>query len=391
MGRARAALVAAVLALGAAVCGAPESATAQTAPTPTVASSNNTRTARGATTLAEYRGRVGAAVASLEALADEYARVRESEKEEVWSKEDFNSDFIAEVPKKKADTVVRVRVLLRPREKVARGGGGFDEVDNRWVHEALGSLESENDAGKLGAGFRALAGRLRALEARLLELEAAARADFDRDAERGRLNSILRRPEFDRQALKQPSALERLIEELREWLSGLFPRGARVTPGGSPRVSRWTLVLVGLLCLAVLAYVARLAWLRRGKGRKTLGLKREARVVLGERLEADQTASDLLDEAERLARAGELRGAIRKAYVALLCELGDRGVVRLAQHKTNRDYLDAVRRAARPSLYTELLPLTNAFELHWYGLRPASDADWQSFKTGCRTVLDSRQ
>ncbi len=109
--------------------------------------------------------------------------------------------------------------------------------------------------------------------------------------------------------------------------------------------------------------------------------------MLGERLEADQTAADLLDEAERLARAGELRGAIRKAYVALLCELGDRGVVRLAQHKTNRDYLDAVRRAARPRLYTEMLPLTSDFELHWYGLRAASDADWESFKTRCRKAL----
>ena len=39
----------------------------------------------------------------------------------------------------------------------------------------------------------------------------------------------------------------------------------------------------------------------------------------------------------------------------------------------------------------QLLPLTNAFELHWYGLRPATDADWQGFKTRCRTVLDSGQ
>ena len=177
-----------------------------------------------------------------------------------------------------------------------------------------------------------------------------------------------------------------MIEEFLEWLSGLFPRGARLSPGASPRVSKLTLWLVGALCLAVLAYLARRLWLRRGAGRrKSPGLG--ARVVLGERLEADQTASDLLDEAERLARAGELRGAIRKAYVALLCELGDRGVIHLAQHKTNRDYLDAVRRAARPRLYTELLPLTSDFELHWYGLRPASDADWQSFKTRCRTVL----
>ncbi|MBV8858879.1 MAG: DUF4129 domain-containing protein [Acidobacteria bacterium] len=351
------------------------------------ASAQPSRGARGVATLADYRGRVGAAVAPLEELAEAYARVRQSEKYEVWSKEGFNSDFIVELPKRKQETLARVGKLLPARERV-EGLGGAGEVDNGWVQEALAGLESEKDSEALAAGLRALAGRLRALEARLGELDASAREGLDRDAERGRLNSILRRPEFDRQAPKQQSALERMIEDFAEWWSGLFPRRARVAPGGSPRVSMLMLGLVGGLCLAVLAYVGRRLWLRRGAGWGPRGLKRGARVVLGERVEADQTAADLLDEAERLARAGELRGAIRKAYVALLCELGDRGVVRLAQHKTNRDYLDAVRRAARPALYTELLPLTNAFELHWYGLRPATDADWQGFKTRCRTVLD---
>jgi hypothetical protein len=360
--------------------------TPQTSSTRAASAQHSPEHARGAATLAEYRGRVGEAVAALEALASAYDAVRNSEKYEVWSKEGFNSDFVLELPKKQEETFARVRGLLPPREKVGAG-----EVDNAWVHEVLDGLKSERNYEKAAASARALAGRLRALEARLREADAAAPAGVDRDAERGRLNSILRRPEFDRQAPRQQGALERMIEDFLEWLSSLFPKGARMSPGGSPRVSQWTLALVGVLCLAVLAYVARRLWLRRGAGAKSLGLKRGARVVLGERLEADQTASDLLDEAERLARAGEPRGAIRKAYVALLCELGDRGVVRLAQHKTNRDYLDAVRRAARPRLYTEMLPLTNAFELHWYGLRAASDADWQSFKTRCRAVLDGGQ
>lgn len=335
------------------------------------APSNNpgpARRAQRAATLADYRGRLRRAFELAEQLALVHEGV-EVEGLEVGPEE--------------------VGGLLPAGERV-EWGGRFVEVDNSWVHEALKALDSEEEDGKVAAGLRALAGRLRSLEARLGEAEAAARAESDRDAERGRLNSILRRPEFERQAPKQQGALERMVEDFLEWLSGLFPRRTRVSPGGSPRVSRLTLVLVGGLCLAVLAYVGRRLWLRRGPG-KSPRPKREARVVLGERLEADQTASDLLDEAERLARAGELRGAMRKAYVALLCELGDRGVVRLAQHKTNRDYLDAVRRAARPGLYTELLPLTNAFDLHWYGLRPASDADWQSFKTRCRAVLDGGQ
>lgn len=357
-------------------------------PAPARNSPERARGARAAAALDEYRGRVGAAVAPLEGLASGYDVVRKSEKYEVWSKEGFNSNFIDELPKRRDETFARVRELLPPRERVARDSGGFMEVDNTWVREALGSLESEKNYDKVAAGLRALAGRLRALEARLGESDAVAQAQLDRDAERGRLNSILRRPEFDRQAPKQPGVLGRLVEEFVNWLREVFEwlfKDMRASPGGSPRVSKLTLVLVGALCLAVLAYVARRLWLGRGAKRKSPA--RETRVVLGERLEADQTASDLLEEAERLARTGELRGAIRKAYVALLCELGDRGVVRLAQHKTNRDYLDAVRRAARPRLYTEMLPLTSDFELHWYGLRAASDADWESFRTRCRAML----
>lgn len=344
------------------------------------------RGAQRAATLAEYRARVGQAVAPLEELASEFERVRASAKEEVWSQKGFSADFIDELPRKKEETLARVRALLPPREKVERGVGvAAVEVDNGWVHAALDALASETNYEEGASGLRALAGRLRALEAQLRGSDAAAASD--RDAERGRLNSILQRPEFAREGRKQQGALERLVEDFLKWLLGILPRGGKLSPGGSPRVSQWTLVVVVGLCLLLLAYVARRVWRRRGRGRRALGLGRGPRVVLGERLEADRTAKDLLDEAEGLARAGELRGAIRKAYVALLCELGDRGVVRLAQHKTNRDYLDAVRRAAPPRLYTEMLPLTNAFELHWYGLRPASDADWQSFRTRCREVV----
>ncbi len=349
-----------------------QSASAQPATAQATPSLNNPRPPRAAT-LADYRGRVRRASAVVEELALVYTGEVDSEPQEAAEGE----------PDEVAD-------LLPPRERV-EWGGRFVEVDNRWVHEALEkTVEGEEDE-KIAAGLRALAGRLRALEVRLGELDALAPSDVDRDAERGRLNSILRRPEFNRQAPQQQSALERMIEDFLEWFISLFPKVAPVAPGASPLVSTATLVTVIVLCLLVVVYVVRLVWLRRGAGVKSLGLRRGARVVLGERIEVDQSASDLLDEAERLARAGEPRGAIRKAYVALLCELGDRGVVRLEQHKTNRDYLDAVRRAARPRLYTEMLPLTSDFELHWYGLRAASDADWESFKTRCRKVLDSRQ
>ena len=98
---------------------------------------------------------------------------------------------------------------------------------------------------------------------------------------------------------------------------------------------------------------------------------------------------DLLEQAELLARSGDLRAAIRKAYIALLCELGDRKVISLAQHKTNRDYLSALR--GRTRLHSTMRGLTNSFEQHWYGFVPAAESDWSDFRNGYRQVVMSEK
>jgi hypothetical protein len=127
--------------------------------------------------------------------------------------------------------------------------------------------------------------------------------------------------------------------------------------------------------------IARFKPKRRSRAAK----KREPRIVLGERLEPEETAVDLLSEAEALARRGEIRSAIRKAYIALLVELGDRKVITLAQHKTNRDYLNAVRNL--PPLHQNMRGLTDSFERHWYGFVEASDNDWQKFRSAYHSAL----
>ncbi len=107
-------------------------------------------------------------------------------------------------------------------------------------------------------------------------------------------------------------------------------------------------IAVVILGAVVLFFVIRLLFGRfKRKGRIKVRKKAEPRIVLGERLEPEQTSTDLLSEAEALARRGELRAAIRKAYIALLVELGDRKIISLAQHKTNRDYLNALREVPR--------------------------------------------
>jgi hypothetical protein len=60
---------------------------------------------------------------------------------------------------------------------------------------------------------------------------------------------------------------------------------------------------------------------------------KQERVILGERISAEETAQILFAEAEHLARQGNLRGAIRKGYIALLCDLSDRKNHRLPDTK----------------------------------------------------------
>lgn len=285
------------------------------------------------------------------------------------------------------NALVRLRHLLPATETVLLNGQHI-EVNNYWFHHALDDYEkrwSKNESvTELGQQTRE---RLRALLKRLDEMQSGATVD-DKDASKARLAEILRRPEYDKSAVQQ-SAIGRLWEQFIKWLAKLFPKIRPIQPGTGRTLSNVAQVIVVGISIALIAF---LAWkflpryLRSRSGRKKKK-RREARIVLGEHLEPDQTAADLLEQAEALARAGDLRGAIRKAYVALLCELGDRKVISLAQHKTNRDYLMSVRN--RPSLYASLRKLTASFEIHWYGFVPPAPDDWNEFRIGCKKTVTS--
>jgi hypothetical protein len=229
---------------------------------------------------------------------------------------------------------------------------------------------------------------LQALLERLEETDKGERTQtLSKDEMQGRLAAILQRSEYASEVKKQ-SALERFVRRLFEWISKLLPRNRQMTPGGASTLTTVAQIFVGALAVAIIVYCIRLVaprLLRKRQPKKKT--KAEARVVLGERLEPDQSGADLLAEAEALARAGNLRAAIRKGYIALLVELGDRKVISLAQHKTNRDYLRSVREIE--NLHGNMVQLTSSFELHWYGLVQASESDWTAFRACYRAALAS--
>jgi hypothetical protein len=259
-------------------------------------------------------------------------------------------------------------------------------ADNSWLHTALDDLERasiEDRPAKLQSVLDALS----ALNERVADLEEAQRVDDHKGASKQRLESILSRHEYT-SAEQGPSAITKLLRDLIRWIESFMPKQTELSPGRANFIS--TVVMFAVIGVAVLliAYVIWLLFKRFYRpGQPKARKKREPRIVLGERLQPEQTSTDLLAEAEALARNGDLRAAIRKGYIALLVELGDRDLISLAQYKTNRDYLRSVSNV--PQLHSPLKRLTESFENHWYGFAQATQNDWQDFRARYREALQT--
>ena len=318
--------------------------------------------------ITEYQQNVKKAISSLETLITD-----EDDEDESPDEDEVNH------------RIEEIRASL-PKNQTVEADGEVYNVDNTWLHQALDELKQQAYKSER---IEQLVERLMAIETRLDERQQQTQTLESKDAAQKRLETILARPEYA-SAAKGPNALQRLIRDFIEWLKKILPQ-PRSSQGGS---GQWFIivlkVLVGIAAVA-LAYfllnllIGRFKRSKRIKPRK----KKEPRIVLGERLEPDQTATDLLSEAEALARSGDLRAAIRKAYIALLVELGDRKIISLAQHKTNRDYLNALR--GLPPLHSRMRGLTDSFERHWYGFVEANQTDWQDFRDGYLAALHKGQ
>ena len=317
--------------------------------------------------IADYQQNLKNAITALDTLS----RIDENES---------TSDYVNRYNR----TLDSVRAAL-PEHQTVESREGVCEVDNSWLHKALKELTEETIYSP--EKLKQLLESLRAIEARVAERKDEAAPAENKGWAKSRLESILARPEYAGGA-RGPNALTRLLQDFLRWIRNLFPKRPTMQPDRANVISRIAQILVILAALAVLAYVVRLLLPRFKRLQKQKApKKRKARIVLGERLEPEETASDLLSEAEALARNGDLRAAIRKAYIALLVELGDRKLISLAQHKTNRDYLNSLRSA--PQLHSRMRGLTDSFERHWYGFAQATPNDWQDFRAGYLAALQT--
>ncbi len=294
------------------------------------------------------------------------------------------TEDVAAYESRSLETVHGVRNLIPQIQTVEWNDVSF-HVDNSWLHQELDKYGTVMK-GERPELLRRITERLQSLVERITELQTPGVGRVPNKTEASRkLAEILKRPEYARKVSHQ-SALARLMKQLLEWFQNLFPKPKPFSLGGAGLLIKIAQLFIIVLALAVLAYVVKLFLPRLLRNRRPKKkTKQQARIVLGEKLEPDQSATDLLSEAEGLARRGELRAAIRKAYIALLVELGERKIISLAQHKTNRDYLRAVRQVE--PLYGNVKQLTDSFEQHWYGLVHATESDWLAFRAAYKQAL----
>ena len=285
---------------------------------------------------------------------------------------------------RETQTIEIVRQVL-PKSESVDWNGTEVSVDNSWLHQELDKYRNLSAVEKVASMAR-IKQRLQAIDERVTEIEKPGTAPATNKAENSqRLREILSRSEYARQ-IKEESAITRLLREFSKWFENLFPKPKGMSPGAASWFSGIAQIVVFVVALGVIIFVIRLFLPRllRSRGRKKEA-KAKARIIMGERIDPDKTAVDLLAEAEALARNGELRAAIRKAYIALLVEMGDRKIISLAQYKTNRDYLRAVRNVEH--LYVNVKELTDSFERHWYGLATATENDWLAFRSTYKQAL----
>ncbi len=321
-----------------------------------------------AATLSEYHTRIRAA----DALTKSLARYS--------SQKNF-----AQGSEYERQTLADIRKNLPVSERVEWQGTSI-ETNNQWLHDELVEYEKEKQSAKRFSILTAISERLQAIELKINELENPSASNRTKDEDKQKLGEILNREEYQKPEQKEKSWIQRFIERIMEWFSREAPDPSIVPSEGFRSLSFvLQIVLYAAIIGAVGFLIYRFAPFLAARFKQREKREKKDRVILGERIAADESAENLFSEAERLAREGNLRGAIRKGYIALLCELSDRKIIGLSRNKTNRDYLRDVRK--QRELFENMSGLTSNFERHWYGFDEAEEKDWDEFRTGYKKAV----
>lgn len=208
---------------------------------------------------------------------------------------------------------------------------------------------------------------------------------------------------FDRQLSKIGLALQRGGRAFVNFLRKLWPRGLNFSPEG--KGEGWRLkdirLWLALLLALTLGVGISFFWLRRR--RQAAQLSVPAAIAPLPDLSDAVVANERSEEewftlAERLEGEGELKLALRAAYLALLSGLAQREWLTIRRDRTNREYLDEFSRRwrRRPQAAVEvqleipeqLRSSLRLFDRVWYGSHALTSAAVAAYRQGQRELLN---
>lgn len=211
-------------------------------------------------------------------------------------------------------------------------------------------------------------------------------ADGDLGAFRDRAKKILSDEKYKYKEDEKKAGDEKesiIVKKLREWFRGKEPQGknpnknegtdAGTAPALPLEALQAALVVAGLFLLAL---IVALLFIRFRRLLKEDGPDdAEAGGVAAEKA---STPAQHTSEAEALRGRGEYRLAMRSLFLAFLRSLEQKGLVVFIRNKTNREYLNELKKKKPVGPSVEKLNVM--FEQTWYGMKDCDENDYVEFR-----------
>jgi hypothetical protein len=234
--------------------------------------------------------------------------------------------------------------------------------------------------------------------------EPAAAVDLDTA-----IDKVLRQPKYDwrlprakaESAAREKSMIALWLEQLQDDLTALGERiqkffdwveekfSRKRKPGGADSSSPGYSLFLGMnprhimICMVVVlaaVIIVMLFWFWRQRRRVASAVAVAGPAATVPDLEREDVGAEALPEdgwwqlAADLESRGEFRLAVRAIFLAGLAHLGQHEWIRLARHKSNRDYENELRRRGHlpEPVLLAFREARGDYERCWYGLHPAT-------------------
>jgi hypothetical protein len=206
---------------------------------------------------------------------------------------------------------------------------------------------------------------------------------------------------LDKALAKVGKAIQSGWEAFLKFLRKLWPRGVDLSP---PAAGAWRLkdlrLWLALVAGLTLAVGVMLIWLRRRREAPQLSIPIEVTQLpdLNDAAVASERSEDeWFALANQLEGEGNLRLALRAAYLGLLAGLAQRAWLTIRRDRTNREYLDEFTRRwrrrpqaaleARAEIPEKLRGSLRQFDRVWYGAQTLTPVSVATYRQDQRELL----